>query len=117
MITINIIGLLLIGLIVWWFWLSSAKALRINDETIRVEVKDGVYSPAKIEVSANKPITIEFIRTDSASCSEIIVFESLGIHEKLPLNQAYPIKLGVLAPGTYSFTCQMNMYAGELIVR
>jgi plastocyanin domain-containing protein len=112
----NVIGLVLIGVIVWWFWLSKAKTIQANQNVIQIIVKDGVYTPARIQAKANKPITIEFLRQDQSACSEYVVFSNLDVHEQLPLNQPHSIHLGKLAPGTYPFACQMNMYAGELVV-
>ena len=114
---INSIGLLLIGEIIWWFWLSSPKAVRAENTIVVIHVKDGVYSPARIESPAQKAITLEFIRTDSSGCSEYVVFSDLDIHEKLPLNTPYQIQLPVLQAGVYRFNCQMKMYQGELVVK
>ena len=52
MIWINLAGLILIGLIVWWFWLYKAQSTQIKDGSIKVLVKDGVYQPANITVPA-----------------------------------------------------------------
>lgn len=113
---INLIGIIFITFIIIWFWFSRKKATRINSKIILIEVKNGVYFPARIEVPANQDITLEFLRQDASSCSEYVVFDALNIHAQLPLNQKYQIVLGKLQPGKYSFTCQMQMYRGELIV-
>lgn len=113
---INFIGILLIVFIVWWFWFSHQKSVRINKSVITIEVKDGVYIPARIEIPANQNITLEFFRKDPSSCAEYVVFDVLNIQEQLPLNKKHVISLGKLAPGKYSFTCQMKMYQGELVV-
>lgn len=112
----NILGVVLIALIVWWFWMSRTKTIRVKESVILIEVKDGVYSPSRIEVSENQDITLEFLRKDASSCAEYVVFEALNIHAQLPLHQKHKIELGRLAPGKYVFTCQMQMYRGELIV-
>lgn len=113
---INLVGFLLIAFIVGWFWFSRKKIMRINHSTILIEVKDGVYSPSRIEVPAHREITLEFLRKDPSSCSEYVVFDTLNIHAQLPLNVKHKISLGKLSPGKYAFTCQMQMYRGELIV-
>ena len=53
---INAAGLVLIGLIVWWFWLSRPAARRADAAPITVVVEDGVYSPARIEVAPDRPV-------------------------------------------------------------
>lgn len=113
---INIIGILFIGLIIWWFWLSRKKAKRIDSSVITIEVKDGVYFPARIEVPANRDVTLIFLRKDPSTCAEYVLFDTLNIYAKLPLNEKHQIVLRQLKPGKYAFTCQMKMYRGELIV-
>lgn len=113
---VNLVGVILIALIIGWFWFSHPKATRVNHDIILIEVKNGVYSPSRIEVPANQNITLEFLRKDTTSCSEYVIFDTLNIHAQLPLNKKHQIVLGKLPPGHYAFTCQMHMYRGELIV-
>lgn len=113
---VNLAGILLIIYIIWWFWFSHKKAMRINNAIILIEVKNGVYLPSRIEVPANQNITLEFFRKDASPCSEYVVFDALNIHVQLPFNKKHKIVLGKLQPGKYAFTCQMQMYRGELIV-
>lgn len=116
MILINLIGFFLIGFIIVWFWLIKPKAKQVESHHIQIIVKDGVYSPSRIEVNTKQPIILEFLRQDASACSEWVNFDRLDIHEKLPFNRPHEIMLGQLAPGVYPFTCQMQMYTGELIV-
>ncbi len=74
-------------------------------------------TPSRIEVTAGQTITLNFLRTDASPCSEYVVFDDLGIHEQLPLNQTHTIKLNNVKTDHYRFTCQMGMYQGELIVK
>ncbi len=113
---VNFVGIVFIVFIIWWFWFSHQKSVRINNAVITIEVKDGVYIPARIEVPAHQEITLIFLRKDPSSCSEYVVFDSLNITAQLPLNQKHEMLLGKLSPGKYLFTCQMHMYRGELVV-
>lgn len=46
---INLSGLALMALIVWWFWLSGAgKPRRATHGAVDIIVDDGVYEPAVI---------------------------------------------------------------------
>ena len=48
---VNLAGIIAIVLIIWWFWLRQPKMLRARGAgPIEILVKDGVYSPARIEV-------------------------------------------------------------------
>lgn len=114
--SINLLGLLLIALIVWWFWIYQPKAIFANNNTATVIVDSGSYEPSRIQLTAGKSTTLRFLRKDASPCAETVIFENLGISEELPLNRAKDISIPPLGVGEYSFTCQMKMYRGELVV-
>jgi plastocyanin domain-containing protein len=116
MLIINLSGLVLIALIVWWFWLYKPEKTALMTGLIPITVENGVYHPAKIRVPAGEKITLSFLRQDSSPCSSIVRFENLELSEELPYNQPKEITLEALAPGSYPFSCQMQMYRGELVV-
>jgi plastocyanin domain-containing protein len=115
---VNVIGIFLVCLIVWWFWIkkSHIKAIKIEN-LIEIKVKDGVYQPASIETEANHPITLRFIREDASPCAETVVFCSLNISKQLPLHEPVDLALNIKKAGEYEFTCQMGMYRGKLTVK
>lgn len=115
--TVNIVGLIVIGLIVWWFWLSKPRAQRATRRVIDVVVDGGVYSPARIEVAAGRPVTLRFLRKDPSPCAEKVLFDALGVAADLPLGEPVFVFLPPPAPGEYGFTCQMQMYRGTLVAR
>jgi plastocyanin domain-containing protein len=116
MLIINIAGLLLIGLIVWWFWLYKPKDAQLvnNDDVIVLE--NGNYSPSRIKLPANKSVTLEFLRKDASPCAEMLLIPKLKISETLPLNKASKIVLPAMIAGEYDFHCQMQMYRGQIVV-
>mgnify|MGYP000202215624 FL=1 len=116
MIVIDIIGLLLIVAVVYWFWLSQPKAKKASDKII-VAVEHGVYDPSVIEISAKQPLKLEFLRRDDSPCAEIVQFKDLDIGAELPLNKSYILDIPPLGSGVYEFTCQMGMYRGKLLVK
>lgn len=107
---------MLIALIVWWFWIFKPKAQVIAQNEITVEVKDGVYSPALIQIVENKPFQLHFIRKDQSPCSETLMIPDLNISESLPFNEIKSIDIPALKAGNYAFHCQMQMYRGEISV-
>lgn len=114
---VNIMGLVLIGFIIWWFWLAKPKAKKASrDETITIIVEGGAYDPARIEVAANKPVQLTFIRKDASPCAAQVVFGDLDISHELSMDSPTRITLPTLKPGEYEFTCQMGMYRGSLRV-
>ena len=115
---VNLGGMALMGLIVWWFWLSKPRARAVGtDAPVEVLVADGVYTPARIEVPAGRPVTLRFIRRDPSPCAEKVLFDALGISAELPLNEPVDMTITPPEPGEYEFTCQMRMYRGSLVVR
>ncbi len=113
---VNIIGIVLIFFIIYWFWLSQPTAKKAKAH-LNIMVANGVYDPSVIEVPAEKAVTLEFFRDDPTPCAQSVRFDELNIQAELPLQKAYSLKLPPLKVGTYLFTCQMGMYRGKLIVK
>ena len=115
---VNIIGIGLVFLIIWWFWMSKSHTTAVKiDNLIKIQVNNGVYQPSNIEAKINQPITLRFIRDDASPCAETVVFHSLNISKQLPLHQPVDLLLNISKAGEYEFTCQMGMYRGKLIVK
>ena len=114
---VNVAGLVCIGLIVWWFWLSKPKTQRATRGVIDVTVEGGVYAPARIEVAAGQPVTLRFLRKDPSPCAEKVLFDDLGVSADLPIGQPVEVTITPTAAGEYAFTCQMQMYRGTLVAR
>jgi len=115
MIWIDITGVLLIALIVWWFWIYTPSSEKLDKDLV-VVVDKGVYSPAHLSVPANREVTIQFLRRDPSPCAEWVIFPSLDISETLPVGKHKTVSLPALTTGSYPFHCQMKMYTGELKV-
>lgn len=116
MVLANILGISLIALIVWWFWLYKPKRQALASEQV-ILVKNGVYEPAHIEVNQHQQTQLKFLREDQSPCAATVVFSTLDISEELKLGQETVIVLPALSSGVYPFSCQMQMYKGELFVK
>ena len=116
MLWINLVGVALIALIVWWFWMYKSSGVGMQDGAIEVLVREGVYQPSNIKVPANEESTITFIRTDASPCSETLQIPDLDINATLGLNKRVNVTIPASKPGRYAFHCQMKMYVGELII-
>ena len=114
---VNVAGLVLAGLIVWWFWLSKPKTQRVASGVIDVIVEGGVYTPARIEVAAGQPVTLRFLRKDPSPCAEKVLFDDLGIAADLPIGLPVELTITPKEAGEHAFTCQMQMYRGTLVVK
>lgn len=117
MLFINLAGIALIGLIVWWFWLYKPQETELSDTDLVITVENGTYSPARIKVPAGSPVEIKFLRKDPSPCSETLLIPGLQVSDTLPLNKVKSIQLPALSAGEYAFHCQMQMYRGQISVQ
>lgn len=116
MMMINIAGLLLIALIIWWFWLYKSDEVLASDTEISIIIENGTYQPSRIKVPADTEIKIYFIRKDVSPCSATVLIPDFEIAEELALNKTTVVSLPPLEVGEYPFHCQMQMYKGTLLV-
>jgi len=115
---VNLLAVVLMGFIVWWFWLSRPGVKQANaSDVIEVVVENGVYTPAHIEVPQGRVVKLSFERRDPSPCAEKVVFSELDITVDLPVGEKTAVSTGPLAAGEYHFSCQMQMYRGSLVVR
>ncbi|HEY9771176.1 MAG TPA: cupredoxin domain-containing protein [Coleofasciculaceae cyanobacterium] len=108
-------GLGLIGAELWWFMFSKTKSQKARVESGIQEVDivvDGGYKPDKIEVTAGKPVKLNFYRKDPRSCLEQVLLPDFNQALDLTLNQTTSVEIVPENPGEYIFTCGMNMYRG-----
>jgi plastocyanin domain-containing protein len=112
MLFVNLAGLALIALIVWWFWLYRPDEVALQGEALEIIVDKGVYQPAHLRVPAQAPAALRFLRRDESPCAEMVIFPDLDISATLPVGKPVTVQLPPLEPGEYGFNCQMQMYRG-----
>jgi len=117
---VDLVGLGLIGFIVWFFWLVRAKGVRAavtsgGYQEQMVLVKGG-YTPDVIVVEAGKPVRLNFVRQESVSCSEMVLLPAFNKSASLPEGQTVPVEFLPKDRGEFEFSCQMGMFRGKLIV-
>ena len=112
-IVVTIGGIGLIGLIYWFFFGKKEETTVTSDHwTITV---DGGYKPNIIKIPKDKPAVLTFIRKDTNSCLEEVVFPDYKIKKYLPLNKEVTITLP--SPHKASvFHCGMSMFRGRIEV-
>ncbi len=113
-------GLAAIAFIVWFFWLGKKTGIKASlsssgYQEAMVLVKGG-YTPDVIVVEKGRPVRLNFVRSESASCSEMVLFPDFGKSAKLPEGETVPIEFLPDKAGEYGFQCQMGMFRGKLIV-
>lgn len=120
-ILVLIIGIIIIGLIVWWFFgkheaESAAATMAGATQTVDVTVKGG-YSPEVVELKQGVPATLNFTRTDPSTCLDHVVFPDFGINRELPKGETESITIDTSKPGEYGWACGMDMFHGKLIIK
>lgn len=119
-ILVTIGGLAVIGFIGWFFWLKQTpgvKASVVSDgyQEQMILVKGG-YTPDTIRVAAGRPVRLLFRREETAACSEQVVLADFGKSAALPTGQVVPVEFMPGEPGSHTFTCQMGMLRGQIVV-
>jgi len=119
-VAVDVVGLALIGFIVWFFWLVKVKgvkaALTSGGYQEQMVLVKGGYTPDVIVVEAGKPVRLNFVRQESASCSEMVLLPAFNKSARLPEGETVPVEFLPKEPGEYEFACQMGMFRGKLIV-
>lgn len=114
---VNAVAAVLIIFVYWWFFGSTGKPqVSVENETIQIVVKDGVYFPSMIQVPAGKPIKLTFLRKDMSECAGVVNFPQLNMSYELPVNKQVEISLPPMEKGEVDFVCPMRMYKGRLVV-
>ena len=73
-------------------------------------------SPDVIRVRKGEPVILHITRNERAACSEEIVFEQLGIRQKLEPFKTTTIRFTPEEAGVIRFACGMDMLHGKIIV-
>ena len=113
---VNCVGILLIGLIIWWFFFSKKTATKVRGDSIDIIVDNGVYAPDVIRAQKGQTLRLNFIRKDDNPCSAIVKFDDFDTSAELTINHPTSITLNLNKTGEFDFTCKMGMYRGKLIV-
>ena len=119
-IIVDLVGLGLVGFIIWFFWLVKTRGVRAamtssGYQEQMVLVKGG-YTPDMIVVERGKAVRLNFIRQESSSCSEMVLLPAFNKSAKLPEGKTVPVEFLPKETGEYEFACQMGMFRGKLIV-
>ena len=113
-------GALLVGFVVWFFFLSERERGRAESDAagvqrIKVTVKGG-YTPDVIVLRKGVPAELAFYRDEVSSCSEEVVLPDFGLSRRLPAFQTTTVRLTPERAGELDITCGMSMLHGKLVV-
>jgi len=94
---------------------SAKSPIEISGNEVKILVK-GRYTPDLLRVKKGMPVQLHFFRDEKSLCTEEVVFEELGIREKLHAFKTTTITITPTKAGEIHFSCGMNMLHGKIIV-
>ncbi|MFF4548426.1 heavy metal translocating P-type ATPase [Streptomyces sp. NPDC001406] len=108
----------LIAALGWYFFgPRRAGAARLVGGVQRVDVTvRGGYSPDLIKVRQGIPVELVFDRQEAGECTSRVVFPDLQVGAGLPAHAHTTVRLNPDRPGSFGFSCGMNMIHGTLLV-
>ncbi|MFH1235619.1 MAG: cupredoxin domain-containing protein [Parcubacteria group bacterium] len=118
----QVIGIVLTAGIfgIFFLWLRfqrKQEKAEVNSglQEITILVK-GAYDPNIITVKAGIPVRLHFNRQENVDCSRYVTFEGLKIRKDLKAFGMTDVDLTPTEIGEISFTCDMGMYQGKIVV-
>jgi plastocyanin domain-containing protein len=119
-IVVDIVGVGLIGFIAWFFWMKKTAgvkaALTSGGYQEQMVLVKGGYTPDVIVVERAKPVRLNFIRQESAACSEMVLLPAFNKSANLPEGETVAVEFMPSEAGEYEFACQMGMFRGKIVV-
>jgi plastocyanin len=91
---------------------TGTAAVAGGVQKIAVDVTT-VYNPNTIKLKAGVPAEVTF--SQAQGCTQVVQSTDLGFSEDLSAGPK-TVKLQGLQPGTYAFSCGMNMVFGKIVV-
>jgi putative intracellular protease/amidase/plastocyanin len=86
-------------------------------EVVTVSVTDAGFNPAVVTARAGAPIRITFDRVTKSACFDAVKIPALAVAATpLAAGAKTSVEIAPTKPGTYEFTCGMEMFRGSLIV-
>lgn len=116
-----IVGVVLIGLIIWWFFgrhqESAGHAQQVNNEQTATVVVKGGYSPSTVVLKKGVPAKVNFDMQDHTACLSHVVFSSLGVNKNLTKQKITTVDIPTDKAGEIDFACGMDMFHGKVVVK
>ena len=115
-IVVTVLGAVTIALLARFFFRGRAATEAVEQagvQEVRVIVRGG-YSPAVVRARTGVPLRIVFDRQEDGDCSSRVVFPDLGLSRFLTPFTQTTVEFTPRAPGSYPFTCGMNMIHGSV---
>ena len=94
-----------------WRWDANKDCPQV----VRVRIEGG-FSPERIVVPAGIPVRLVFLREETTSMSESVVFADFGKSVMLPAYHEVAVDLPACEPGEHEFASGSGALRGRLVV-
>src|SRR5215510_734441 len=95
------------------FALAQKKA---EAQTVKITITTKGFEPTSVNVKANVPAKLTFLRTTNDTCATEVVIPDYKIKKELPLNKAVDVEFTPTKAGDVAFACGMGMFKGKIVV-
>lgn len=95
---------------------SLRKEPDADPQVVEILVANG-YHPSVVEVAADLPVRLLFLRMDTHECSDRVVFSEPRLVRHLAPGATTTVDLPAAGPGEVRFTCGMGRYRGRIVRR
>jgi plastocyanin domain-containing protein len=85
-------------------------------QTAKISITAKGFEPASVNLKANVPAKLTFLRTTNDTCATEVVIPDYKIKKELPLNKAVDVEFTPAKAGDIAFACGMSMYKGKIVV-
>ena len=107
----------LIGALIALAGFAVAQQKKVPEaQTAKVTINVQGFQPSSLNLKADVPAKITFLRTTNDTCATKVVIPEYKIEKDLPLNQPVVVEL-TPKKGTFGFACGMNMLQGKIVVQ
>lgn len=93
----------------------AQSAQGVQKVTVRVE--NAGYTPSSVAVKAGKPVELTFVLGKNPGCGQVVQLPALGVKRTLKAGEKSVVKFTPKKTGSLAFTCGMNMYKGQVVVK
>src|SRR5699024_10561461 len=116
-----IVGVILIGFIIWWFFGKHKEAAGtstiVNDEQTATIVVNGGYSPSTVILKNCLSAQVCLDRRASTACSYHVGFEQLRANEHVTQQKSTTVYIPAAKAATYQLAWGMDMFHGKVIIK
>jgi Cupredoxin-like domain len=95
----------------------KTKSVEIPKDAYKIVVSKDGFMPSEVKINPKQFTKIAFLRIDNENCASEVVFPTLNIKKKLPLNELVLVDLPKDFQGELGFACGMDMFKGKVITQ